>query len=226
MSSRGGPSGQDSTTAAPPARRLERVRWRDPRLAVGVVLVAGSVALGSRVLATADDTTPVWTLREDLAAGATLDPSLVESSDVRFVDDADAGLYLSAVDPLPEGLVLVGDTPAGELLARSGLERAADRQGTELPLPVLDGALPPDLASGDRVDVWVVPEPGQSAQAGAADQALAEALVLGVERSAGSLAGGSGAVVLVAVEDADETALPDTLAAMGQGAVVLVRVAG
>ncbi|MDQ3627466.1 MAG: hypothetical protein M3419_01345 [Actinomycetota bacterium] len=225
MRSRRGPPGHETTTGtAPPARRLERVRWRDPRLAVGVVLVAGSVVLGARVLATADDTTRVWTLREDLAAGAVLDPSLVEVTDVRFVDDGDLDLYLSASDPLPEGLVLVRDTPAGELLARSGLERAEDRQGVELPLPVLDGALPPDLATGDRVDVWVAPDPGQSEQDSVAEQVLAGAPVLSVERSAGSLAGGSGAVVLVALQDSDATVLPETLTVLGQGSVVLVRV--
>jgi len=202
------------------------VRWRDPRLAVGVVLVAGSVVLGARVLATADDTTSVWTLRDDLAAGATLDPGLVEVADVRLAAADDAGLYLSATQPLPDGLVLLRDTPAGELLARSGLERAADRQGFELPLPVLDGALPPDLGAGDRVDVWVAPEPAQSEQGSAAEQVLAGASVLGVERSVGSLAGGSGAVVLVALDESDAAALPDTLAVIGRGSVVLVRIAG
>lgn len=220
------PTGAAPTGAAPPARRLERVRWRDPRLALGVVLVAGSVVLGARVLAAADDTTPVWSLRENLAAGASLDPSLVEVADVRFADGGDVGHYLSAAQPLPEGLVLVRDTPAGELLARSGLERVADRQGVELPLPVLDGALPPDLAIGDRVDAWAAPEPGQSEQGGVAEKVLAGVPVLGVERSAGTLAGGSGVVVLVGLQEPAVAALPETLAVIGQGTVVLVRVEG
>lgn len=227
MSSHGTPPGPDTVTGpAPPARRLRRVRWRDPRLAIGVVLVAGSVVLGARVLATADDTTPIWTLRSDLTAGAALDADLVEATDVRLLDDEHLAFYLSASEPLPEGLVLAHDTPAGELLAHSGVESAAQRQGAELPLPVRDGALPPDLASGDRVDVWVTPEPGQSTQDRAAEQVLAGAAVLGVERSVGSLAGGSGAVVLVALDDSDTSELPGTLAAVGQGSVVLVRVEG
>ncbi len=210
--------------ATPRAHRLERLRWRDPRLAVGVLLVAGSVVLGARVLATADDTTQVWTLREDLAAGARVDPSLLEVTDIRFVDDGDVNLYLSATDPLPQGLVLAHDTPAGELLALSGLERAVDREGVELPLPVLDGAMPPDLGAGDRVDVWVAPEPGQSDQEQVAEQVLMGVAVRSVVDSVGGLAGGSGAVVLVALEDSDATALSATLATIGRGSVVLTRV--
>ncbi|CAN5236183.1 hypothetical protein BH24ACT12_BH24ACT12_16470 [soil metagenome] len=224
MRSRGAPPGEDTIAGATPrARRLERMRWQDPRLAVGVVLVAGSVVLGARVLATADDTTPVWTLREDLAAGAHVDPSRVEVADIRFVDDGDVSLYLSATDPLPEGLVLAHDTSAGELLALSGLERE-DREGVELPLPVLDGAMPPDLGTGDRVDVWVAPEPGQSDQAQVAEQVITGVAVRSVEDSVGGLAGCSGAVVLVALEDSDATALPETLATIGRGSVVLTRV--
>ena len=45
---------------APAVRRLRSSRWRDPRLAVGVVLVAASVVVGARVLAAADDTVAVW----------------------------------------------------------------------------------------------------------------------------------------------------------------------
>lgn len=225
MSGLWGAPEQESAAGTTPARRLVRQRWRDPRLAVGVLLVAGSVVLGARVLSTADDTTSVWTLREDLAAGSALDPGLVQPADVRFVDEADGAFYLSATEALPGGVVLARDTPAGELLARSGLEPASDRWQAELPLPVLDGALPPDLATGDHVDVWVSPEDTQSGSVEAA-QVLAGVSVLGVERSAGSLAGGSGAVVLVALEESDATALPATLSAIGQGSVVLVRVSG
>jgi len=39
--------------AAPHATRSRRPGWRNPRLLLGIVLVAGSVILGARLLATA-----------------------------------------------------------------------------------------------------------------------------------------------------------------------------
>src|SRR3954463_4573862 len=44
----------------PPATRLSARRWRDPRVVVGVGLVALSVLLGTTLLGAADDTVAVW----------------------------------------------------------------------------------------------------------------------------------------------------------------------
>src|SRR5690625_6270708 len=41
--------------------RVRRPSWRDPRLGVGVLLVAGAVALGSWTVSRADDTVTVYT---------------------------------------------------------------------------------------------------------------------------------------------------------------------
>ena len=63
----------DATDAATPAQRVRRPGWRDPRLWIGVVLVAGSVVAGARLLAAADDTVQVWAAATDLGAGARAD---------------------------------------------------------------------------------------------------------------------------------------------------------
>ena len=42
-------------TSAPAATRTRTPGWRDPRLWVGVVVVAGSVLLGARVVGAADE---------------------------------------------------------------------------------------------------------------------------------------------------------------------------
>src|SRR4051794_15748511 len=44
----------------PTATRLSARRWRDPRVVVGVGLVALSVLLGTTLLGAADDTVAVW----------------------------------------------------------------------------------------------------------------------------------------------------------------------
>ena len=47
--------------------RGHRPAWRDPRLWIGVVLVAASVVAGARLLAAADDTVQVWAAVDALA---------------------------------------------------------------------------------------------------------------------------------------------------------------
>lgn len=215
----------EPSSGAPEARRLSTTRWRDPRLAVGVVLVAGSVVLGSQVLASADDTTALWSVREDVPAGAPVPAEVVEVDDVRLADGQDASLYLSADQPLPTDLVATHDLAAGELLGRSDVRRPGVRASTELPVAVQDGHRPADLAVGDRVDVWVAPAQAADPQT-QARQVLVGAQVVGVDTPGAGIGGGSGSVVLLGLEQDDADALPATLTAITTGTVVLVRVDG
>src|SRR5687768_11311810 len=57
---------------APQAVRATRPGWRDPRLWVGILIVAVSVVAGARLLAAADDTVTVWTAVRDMGAGDTV----------------------------------------------------------------------------------------------------------------------------------------------------------
>ena len=76
-----------SDTAPPRATRSRRPGWRNPRLLLGVVLVAGSVVLGARVLAAADDTVGVWAVSRSLPAGAAVEDGDLERRQVRFPDE-------------------------------------------------------------------------------------------------------------------------------------------
>src|SRR5262245_31006559 len=157
----GAPSTRGSTAPevgpAPAVRRLRSSRWRDPRLAVGVVLVAASVVVGARVIAAADDTVPVWSLRNDVPAGSELTADDVTISRVHFDEAGAAGRYFDGDEPIPDELVVDHDLLAGELLARSALVEPESEATSALPLSLGDGFYPPDLESGDRVSVWVAP---------------------------------------------------------------------
>ena len=59
--------------ASPPARRLRRARLGDLRLWLGLVLVAGSMLVGARLMGADDDTVVVLRATRDLAVGAGLD---------------------------------------------------------------------------------------------------------------------------------------------------------
>ena len=141
---------------SPPAVRLRRPGWRDPRLLVGVMLVAASVALGSALVSGAARTVPVWAANEPLVPGDPVDVGVLSVREVRL--GAAGGAYLPADEALPEGLVAVRTVDAGELLPASAVAPAGDL-GLRPVAITPDGALPGGLREGARVDLWFVPEP-------------------------------------------------------------------
>jgi len=58
----------------PTAARLRKPSWRDSRLVVGLVLVLLSMAIGAKVIASADDTVPMYAAAAALVPGQPVDP--------------------------------------------------------------------------------------------------------------------------------------------------------
>jgi hypothetical protein len=206
---------------SPTAQRLGLRRWRDPRLWVGLVLMASSVLVGARVLAAADDTVGVWAAARDVGAGAPLTPDSLVVQQVRFADPATSRRYLLAGDPLPAGAVAGHDVLAGELLTRGAL---GAQPGTAFELPVVVGSAgaPEDLRVGDVVDVWVGPQPG-SGNDTPAQRMLTAVPVVGAVRSAGPFGEAASRQVLLGLDDATAAGLGPLLGEMSSGSVVLVR---
>ena len=210
--------------APPPAVRLERPGWRDPRLVVGVLLVCASVLLGARLLASGDDTSPVWATDGPVAAGAGLSPSDVRVVRVRFSSEADAGRYLSAAEPFGEGLVAARDLGEGELVPADAV-RAGGGSLRQLPLTLPAGAVPPAVRVGTRVDVWAVAREGSAGSAGSAASGAASRLlledvpVLAVGRGG---VGGPEALQQVVVGLPGSTEVGPVVEALGRGTVLLV----
>jgi hypothetical protein len=149
----------EATDAATPARRVRRPGWRDPRLWIGVVLVAGSVAAGSRLLAAADDTVQVWTAASDLGAGERLTEEDLVAARVRFADEAALAGYFTVDDALPADRELVHGVGAGELVPRAALGRTGESGLVEVPIAVEPEQVPPSVTTGAVVDVYVVAAP-------------------------------------------------------------------
>ena len=151
-------STQQSTqpaTAPPAASRATTPGWRDPRLWIGVVIVAVSVVAGSRLLAAADDSVPVWAVSGDLATGDELTGADLVARRVRFVDPDDLDLYYPADQALPAELRLRQDVGSGELLPRSATGSAEEAGVLQLPVTVEPAALPPGVGAGSVVDVYL-----------------------------------------------------------------------
>ena len=171
-----------ATTRRPPA-------WRSPRFGLGVILVAGSVALGSWAVQRASAGEPVWVARHDLAPG-----DVVTADDLRRAPlawDGDGSVYVGAESLSPDA-VITSFVGAGEILPASALGTAADVTGRPVPVPVPAGVV---LTPGALVDLWAV-----SGDSATPPVLLAEAVVvLGVEEDSGLLRSSSGTVARVLV---------------------------
>jgi SAF domain len=213
------------------ARRLARPRWTDTRLLLGVLLVLGSVVVGSRVVASAQQTRPVWAAVRALPAGTVVRADDLVAADVRL--DASGRLYWPVSGRSPVGLVVGRAVAAGELVPAAALADPEDEPAGHLvsvPVEVLH--YPAGLGRGDLVDVYVSPADGAAAAAGAGgatgprgdpQRVLARATVVEGDGDGARLGGsGTSAAVVLSVPDG---AVPTLIGALRSGVVDLVLVA-
>jgi hypothetical protein len=192
----------------------------------GIVIVAGCVLLGSRVLAGADDTVAVWSVRHDLPGGATVDASDLAVARVHF-DGKQAERYVAASTAPAAGTTLTHDVVGGELLPSSAITSGGGAELVEVPLSVAPDDLPASVRRGATVDVWVTPKVVASGDDRVrAHLALDDVVVVAVPASRDGLAPTTTQQVIVGL-DRDRTAdLADALGQMADGRVVIVRQAG
>ena len=209
--------------ASPPATRVERSRWRDPRLVVGLALVAVSALLGARLLGDADQSVGVWAARHGLAEGHPLTARDLTSRQVRFAGQGDADLYLSSDQAPPAGAVLSRAVGTGELVPREAVGSAPPAQLTEVPLSVEADAVPAELGPESVVDVWVTPEQPQTARPRTQRAVLVfdDVPVVSAPRAATSLGPSTTRQVIVGVTNTQAADLPTALSTLVGGAVTL-----
>jgi hypothetical protein len=130
-------------------RRVRVPSWLDLRLALGLALVVASVLLGARVVATADSRAQVLVFRSDLQRGTVL--TAAEVGTVRAAVPSRAAIYVTDLDAAV-GRTLNRAVARGELVARAALDQPT--AATALVVPLEPDAAP-DLAAGDRVEVWL-----------------------------------------------------------------------
>ena len=198
-----------------PAIRADRSGWRDPRLWVGLLVVALSVVAGARVMASADDTVSVWAVGVDAGPGARLAPDDLVAHRVRFADEADLAGYFVVDDELPAELRLVRGVGAGELLPRAAVGSTGTTAGSvELPVAVDGEQVPPSVQAGSVVDVYLA---GRG-------PVLTEATVVdapGVDATFGSTTGHR--QLVLTVPEADATAFLEALGREREPLLTVVR---
>jgi hypothetical protein len=207
---------------SPRANRLATPGWLDARLVLGVLLVLVSVVVGARVLSSADRSQTVWAAARDLAPGTELTEGDLTRARVRLFGD-DPQRYLSGRGGVPAGYVLRRGVGAGELVPFAALTRPGeDVAYRHVTVPVARGHLPPGLAAGAQVDVYVSPERTAGAADGEPRLVVRNVTVLQRPKAGGFTGGGSTdeAVVL----RVRPTEVPLLLAAMSAGRIDLVGV--
>ncbi|PID52991.1 MAG: hypothetical protein CSB46_10745, partial [Micrococcales bacterium] len=126
--------------------------WRDPRLLIGLVLVAASVVLGARVVAANSDTELYLTAVHTLTPGTTVQEADLRSVHVNLGDAAER--YLPATQVPPAGSIVVQTVREGELLPTQALGSAEDVRLRPLNLPVTGGSAegmrPGDVVPADQ----------------------------------------------------------------------------
>lgn len=193
---------------------------------MGVLLIAGSVLVGARLLASADDTTAIWAMDEDLTRGASLSQGALVVQQVRFGDAAAAESYLPASQPLPDDAVLGRDVAAGELLPRAAVSSQGAVPTFELPVVVGAASAPEDLRAGQTVDVWVVPDTAGTSRPREAELLLEQVPVVSAAQDSGPLGEAATRQVLLGLGADAGDQLPAVLAGLLTGTVVLVRQQG
>ncbi len=195
--------------ARPVAARLRRPGWRDPRLVVGVLLIAVAVAAVATVLRQADRTWPVYAAHGTLVPGTVLEPSDLAVVHVRVGDG-----YLAAPADAPWGGVLTRTVGDGELLP-AGAVAARDAYDGR-PVAVTAGSpVSEAVEPGALVDVWVTRDGDPPSSARVAESVAVSA----VERDDGAFGtGGDTVYVMIAADDVGR--LLDALAADGEVTVV------
>ena len=129
-----------------------RTRFRfDPRFAIGLALVAASVAGVSAIVAGADRTTAVYTARVALAVGDRIGASDLVATQVRLgVADT---LYVTPGRIPADGLVVTRTIAAGELVPASAVGTRSGESVTNIVVE-LQGELAAAIGPGSVVDVW------------------------------------------------------------------------
>lgn len=136
--------------------RRERGALRlDPRLLIGLVLVAGSTFGVWALVGALDDTREVLVAPQTLTPGTRVDAATLRVESVRLGGLATG--YLAPEDLPDGGLVVTRTVQEGELLPAASV---ADRERADLAVVVVSSGrpLPGEVVPGALVDVWTAAE--------------------------------------------------------------------
>jgi len=195
---------------APVAGRLRRPGWRDPRLLLGLLLIAVSVTAVTTMVRSADETAPYYAASDTLTPGTVLTRDNVSVVRVRL----DGGAYVAPGDE-PWGKVVTRVVSQGELLPVEALTAPENFEARTIAvrttLPLAGG-----VEAGSVVDIYLTTD-----NDGPATSVVARGLTVeSVDHDNGSFSASTVETVYVVTPRADIEDLLDALATAGDISVV------
>lgn len=154
-------------------RRLRKPTVKDPRLIVGVLLVAVSVWLGVWAVNDAQGLAIAYVARTPILAGQPVTQDNLEAIEVNLTSAGDQ--YLTAPISSSETMYATKSVEVGELVPSAVLQSAADYTTRVLPVST-NAQLPESAGVGTTVDLWATP--GKSAAPEAQPVLVAESLIV------------------------------------------------
>lgn len=137
-----------------PARRPA---WRDPRLIVGLALIAVSIILTTSIVSAARGGATVYRATQAILPGDVLGSHNIAPTRL----DVDTSVYATA-DALAPGATVSEEVAAGEILRVSSIADTSAATARRLVITVSD-SLPASVQAGDQLDLWSVQQSGQGA---------------------------------------------------------------
>lgn len=127
----------------------------DPRLAIGLLLVAASVAGVVAIVSAADTSVQVYAARDPLAPGDRITSDDLEARSVRL--DVASALYLVPGDVPDGGFIVTRSVAEGELVPTSAVGSVDGLRLTSVVL-TMGSQLAASVQPGSVVDVWAAQE--------------------------------------------------------------------
>ena len=210
-------AGAAATDRKARARRF----WFDPRFAIGIVLIVGSVAGTAFVVGAADTSVTVYAAREALAPGDIVSPSDLVPTSVR-VGDAE-NLYVVPGDVAEAGVVVTKPVGRGEIVPASAVGSLEGLSVTTVVIPV-KGQLAASVRPGATVDVWAAKEV-ESGSFGPPVVIVSSANVVRLVEESGLVVDDSSSAVEVLVPKADVARVLEATANSDALSIVPVSIA-
>lgn len=195
----------------PIAGRIQRPRWTDPRLLIGVGLMAVSIIGVTSVVRSADVTEPYYVARETIAPGTPVTLDVLAVAHVRVHE----GVFAQP-ESLEPGLIATRVIGPQELIPLDAL--AAPETFTARPVAIQTSIpVAASIGVGSRVDVWITTHRDDVPHS---TLVASDVIVTDIERDSGAFAVGGSQTVYVNIPVVMMQDVLNALASDGEIAVL------
>ncbi|MBM7050840.1 SAF domain-containing protein [Rothia sp. ZJ1223] len=180
--------------------RFQRPGLKDPRLLMGLLLIALSIVAVVSVVSLGNKTEPFYVATRDMAVGEEVKASDFALADVRL---AEAGQhYIPQEKTIAEGSVVTSRITSGQLVPATALAQELT-DGRRTASITIDSAYASTLTPGKHVDIWIATKAQGTTTTYNDPEVVMEAAEVSTISNEESLIGGTGksAVQLLVAEE-------------------------